>query len=70
MATVGVTGVVGAVSAVYYKIPSPPLPLGVRCRCGLHRKAVCSVMALSNRRVGSTLRYKGVLPALDLMLMC
>lgn len=36
MATVGVTGVVGAVSAVYYKIPSLPLPLGVRCRCGLH----------------------------------
>lgn len=34
------------------------------------QKAVCSVMALSNRLVGSTLRYKGVLPALDLMLMC
>lgn len=36
MATVGVTGVVGAVSAVYYKMPSLPLPLGVRCPCGLH----------------------------------
>lgn len=41
MATVGVTGVVGAVSAVYYKIPSLPLPLGVRCRCGLHRELYC-----------------------------
>lgn len=38
MATVGVTGVVGAVSAVYYKMPSLSLPLGVRCPCGLHRE--------------------------------
>lgn len=36
MVTVGVTGVVGAVSAVYYKIPSFTLLPGVRCRCGLH----------------------------------
>lgn len=41
MATVGVTGVVGAVSAVYYKIPSLPLSPGVRCRCGLHKYLFC-----------------------------
>lgn len=38
MAMVGVTGVVGAVSAVYYKMPSLSLPPGVRCPCGLHRE--------------------------------
>lgn len=39
-ATVGLTRVVvvGAVSAVYYKIPSLPFAAGVRCPSGLHRE--------------------------------
>lgn len=48
MATVGVTGVVGAVSAVYYKISSLPLPTGVRCRCGLHKDLYCYIYIHAN----------------------
>lgn len=47
-ATVGVTGVVvvGAVSAVYYKIPSLPFAPGVRCPSGLHTELFCSTLKL------------------------